>query len=214
MLPKNPADYRTVLWALAMPVVAWVQYRDPSLISKMWWVSCYFAVAASVIAHNHNHSPTFQSKRANSVFANWISVFYGYPTFAWIAHNLNHHRYVNKSGDATITWRHTDKTTRWWRRRTLREQLLPVVPDQRVHQSEEEQPRLYRQISGSTSLRDGAPLRAALACWMHGWKTGLRLGLHAGAPALFALWTVMFFNYGQHAHRSWSGTTLRSLSKP
>ena len=46
----------------------------------------------------------------NQIFGNWISIFYGYPTFAWIpTHNLNHHKYVNRAGDATITWRYTNR---------------------------------------------------------------------------------------------------------
>src|SRR5690606_31135034 len=45
-------------------------------------------------------------------FAAWLSVFYGYPLFAWIpTHNLNHHKLVNRAGDATITWRYTKRHT-------------------------------------------------------------------------------------------------------
>ena len=87
-----------------------LQFARPELVPYLWWVSCYFALACGVIAHNHNHCPTFSDKRANNLFGNWISVWYGYPTFAWIpTHNLNHHKLVNRAGDATITWRYTNK---------------------------------------------------------------------------------------------------------
>src|SRR6476646_7962464 len=108
---RYAADVRTLVWTFVFaPGLAALLYARPELIGKLWWVSCYFALACGIIAHNHNHAPTLESTRANSIFANWISVFYGYPTFAWIpTHNLNHHKFVNKPGDATITWRYTNK---------------------------------------------------------------------------------------------------------
>ena len=110
MLPRNSADYRTVLWTLVPPALIALQYARPGLIPYLWWVSCYFALACGVIAHNHNHCPTFRDRRMNQAFANWISIFYGYPSFAWIpTHNLNHHKYLNTEGDATITWRFTNR---------------------------------------------------------------------------------------------------------
>ncbi len=55
----------------------------------------YLAYCAGVIAHNHNHSPTFTRRRPNTVFSMWISLFYGHPVFAWIpTHNQNHHRFT------------------------------------------------------------------------------------------------------------------------
>jgi beta-carotene hydroxylase len=210
MLPRNSADYRTVLWALVMPVVALVQYRNPDLISKMWWVSAYFAVSASVIAHNHNHCPTFASKRMNAIFANWISFFYGYPTFAWIpTHNLNHHRYVNKAGDATITWRHTNKnnalvaSTYFFVSSYF--QSFPI--QEFIRKAKKQNPKLYRTIMNQYVFFVTAHASAlALACMMHGFKKGLYVwGCTLALPALFALWTVMFFNYGQHVHTDpWS----------
>src|SRR6185295_10436884 len=114
MLPKNPADYRSILWALLMPLVVGAQLTHPHLVPYLAPLSFYFAMAAGTMAHNHNHCPTFKSKAVNNFYANWISVFYGYPAFAWIpTHNLNHHKYVDRAGDATITWRLTKKNTIW-----------------------------------------------------------------------------------------------------
>ena len=106
------ADVRTLLWvALTIALVA-LQFARPEWAPYLFWLSAYFALACGVIAHNHNHCPTFKSKRANELFGHVISVFYGYPTFAWIpTHNLNHHKFVNRAGDATITWRHSKKNT-------------------------------------------------------------------------------------------------------
>ena len=114
MLPRNPADYRTLLWAMLMPVVVIAQFVNPKLVPYLSPLSFYFAMAAGTIAHNHNHCPTFKNRKVNELFATWISIFYGYPTFAWVpTHNLNHHKHVNREGDATITWRHSKRNT-WW----------------------------------------------------------------------------------------------------
>ena len=107
---RNPADYRTVLWVgLAILLVA-MQYARSDWVIYLSPISCYLAIACGVIAHNHNHRPTFRSRRLNNFFGHILTVFYGYPTLMWIpTHNLNHHRFVNRPGDATITWRHTNK---------------------------------------------------------------------------------------------------------
>src|SRR5690606_32031812 len=92
------------------PLVMASQYIWPELIGYVTVLSLYFGVSAAVIAHNHNHSPTFANKRVNEFFGGVLAIFYSYPTFAWIpTHNLNHHKLVNKPGDATITWRYTNK---------------------------------------------------------------------------------------------------------
>src|SRR6478609_7475334 len=108
---RHTADYRTLLWTLVlMPALVAYQYVHPETLPYLSWLSFYFAIAAGVIAHNHLHVPTFKSKKLSELFGYWIAIFYGFPTFAWIpTHNLNHHKYVNKPGDATITWRYTNK---------------------------------------------------------------------------------------------------------
>jgi fatty acid desaturase len=40
----------------------------------------------------------------------WLTVFYGFPVFAWIpTHNKNHHKLNNRLGDYTITYRFSEK---------------------------------------------------------------------------------------------------------
>src|SRR6476659_1831577 len=108
---RSPADRRTMLWAFVFfPGVALVQFAFPALAGWALPLSMYLAYCAAIFSHNHNHCPTFAGRRSNAFFSAWISVFYGYPTFAWIpTHNLNHHKYVDRAGDATITWRLTKK---------------------------------------------------------------------------------------------------------
>ena len=65
-------------------------------------------------------------------------------------HNLNHHKFVNKAGDATITWRHTNKhnalvaatyffVSSWYQSEPIRDY---------IQKAKEKNPELYRTIIG------------------------------------------------------------------
>jgi fatty acid desaturase len=211
MRPRYAADYRTLLWVFMLtPLCLGVQYARPELVPYTFWISAYFALACGVIAHNHNHCPTFAKKGVNHVFANWISIFYGYPTFAWIpTHNLNHHKYVNRAGDATITWRHTPKHN------ALVAIAYPFVSsyfqsdpiNAFIRKARAKNPKLYRTILLQYAVWGGAHLLLlALAIALHGYKTGFFVWVMVNlVPAVFALWTIMWFNYVQHVHTDpWS----------
>jgi fatty acid desaturase len=209
-----------LLWAAAMPVVAFAQYARPALSPYLAPLGCYLALSAGVMAHNHNHSPTFKNKRLNGLWAAWLSVFYGYPTFAWIpTHNLNHHKFVNRAGDATITWRHTKShnifvaftyffVSSYW-------QSDPIKAF--IRKARAGNPALFRTIVTQYAVWAGfhlTMLAAAIGLSAHragaldavSVLAGLKLfGLAFALPAFFALWTIMWFNYAQHIHADpWS----------
>jgi fatty acid desaturase len=227
MKPRFAADYRTLLWAFVLsPAVLVAEYVRPALVPYLCWVGCYFALACGVIAHNHNHCPTFKNKRMNEIFAAWISVFYGYPTFAWIpTHNLNHHKYVNRAGDATITWRFTNKhnalvaSTYFFVSSYYQSDPINTF----IKKARANNPKLYRRVITQYAVFVGAHLGLiALAIAWHGIRTGIYLWTFACLiPGLFALWTIMLFNYEQHVHtdpwskhnhsRSWDGRLLNFL---
>jgi beta-carotene hydroxylase len=223
MRPRFAADYRTLLWVFITAALVAVQFARPELVVWLCLPSCYFALSCGVIAHNHNHCPTFASKGMNQLFGNVISVFYGYPVFAWIpTHNLNHHKFVNRAGDATITWRFTNKHT------------LPVAVSYFfvssyyqgypirafIQKAREQNPALYRRILLQYAVWGGShAVLLTTAILLHGLRTGLYLYVFACLiPAFFALWTIMLFNYEQHVHtdpwskhshsRSWEGRLL------
>lgn len=218
------ADIRTLIWALILtPFTVALQFARPELAPYVFWISCYFALTCGVIAHNHNHCPTFESKRANVWFGNWLSIFYGYPTFAWIpTHNLNHHKFVNRAGDATITWRFTNKhnvlvaATYFFVSSYYQAEPINAF----IRKAKTSNPALYRRILGQYALWIGSHVALlSLAIALHGWKTGLFVWtLACLVPAVFALWTIMLFNYEQHVHtdpfskhnhsRSWSGRAV------
>jgi beta-carotene hydroxylase len=212
MLPKNVADYRTLLWiTLAVAFVA-VQYANAE---RMWVFllavpNFYFALCCGIIAHNHNHCPIFASKRMNNGLGHLLSFFYGYPTFVWVpTHNLNHHKHVNRAGDATITWRYSDRhnlfvaITYFFVSGYF--QAVPIKAF--IQKAKSFNRRLYRRIQMQYVIWLGSWLSfLVLAIYLHGLRRGALIwGFSVGLPSLFSLWVIMFFNYEQHVHTDpWS----------
>jgi len=199
-----------LIWSGLMPAAALTPYFEPSLVYYLFPISCYLALCAGVIAHNHNHRTTFRASWLNRAFGGFLSVFYGYPTFAWVpTHNQNHHRFVNKAGDATITWRHTNRHNFFVAASyffvSSYYQSAPIK--EYIRKARERNPSLYREIVLQYAGWAGAHVGLILfAVWLHGVKEGLWLwALCFGLPALFSLWTIIFFNYIQHVHTDpWS----------
>jgi beta-carotene hydroxylase len=199
------ADRRTLLWFAAMNALALAQYARPQLVLYVLPLSLYFGFCAGVFSHNHNHCPIFDGRRTNVWYATWLSVFYGYPVFAWVpTHNLNHHKFVNRPGDATITWRHTNDNT-WAVASTyfFVSAFRQSAPIRRyVRAARARNPALFRSILvqyAVVALSHASLLALALA--LHGPARGLLIYACAfGVPALFALWSMMFINYIQHVH--------------
>jgi fatty acid desaturase len=214
---KYRADWRTLLWTAIGPTIVALQFARPALVPYLWWVSCYFALSFGVIAHNHNHCPTFRSRAANDLFGSWLSIFYGYPTFAWIpTHNLNHHRYVNTEGDATITWRFTNRHNLWVASTyffvSAYYQSEPIKTF--IRKARTSNPGLYRRILRQYAIWIGGNLALlGAAVYLHGVRAGGWIYLVTVAlPEFFALWTIMLFNYDQHVHTDpWSQNHSRSF---
>ncbi len=211
MLPRFAADYRTLLWVFVLaPLFVGIQYARPELIPYLFWVTAYFAIASGVVAHNHNHCPTFANKRMNALFGNWISLQYGFPTFAWIpTHNLNHHKYVNTEGDATITWRYTNRhnvgvaATYFFVSAYFQQYPTKAF----IEKTKVKNPALWRRIQVQYAFWIGSYVALlVLALRLHGLKTGLFVFVMTVAlPAVISLWTVHLFNYEQHVHTDpWS----------
>ncbi len=204
MRPRVAADWRAILWVFGlMPGAAILQYVFPSLAGWLLPVSMYLGYSAGVLAHNHNHVRVFEGRRMNALYASVLSFFYGYPTFGWIpTHNENHHRYVNKPGDATATWRKTRDNTAWtaftyffysaaWQSPAIAGYLARV---------RRRSTSAWLWLLGQYVIVFGGHLAAlALAVRLHGVKTGALVYFSAlGIPAAGALWGLMFTNYVQH----------------
>ena len=213
---RHGSDWRTLFWAFVLfPAVGFAPYVEPRVIPWVLPLSLYFGFCAGVFSHNHNHCPVFKSRKLNAFYSTWLSIFYGYPTFAWIpTHNLNHHKYVNKAGDATITWRYSKKNTwliastyyfvsAYWQSGPLKEYVSKAQKTNRA---------LYGQIITQWVTLIGAhvsllTLSVLLTAWRHGpsWQGPLLYACGFLIPALFATWSMIFINYIQHVHTDpWS----------
>lgn len=203
---RNPLDKRTLFWAFVLfPAVPLLQYAYPALLGWMLPVGLYLGFCAGALTHNQNHCPTFESKGLNTFYQAWLSIFYGYPTYGWIpSHNQNHHKFVNRPGDASITWRYSKKhnwTVAWtyfFVSSFFQGECLKEYRDK----AKEKNPRLYRNIiMQHFFVIGGHGSMLALAVWLHGWKLGsLVYGVAFLVPSLFALWGMFFINYVQHVH--------------
>lgn len=198
------ADIRTLLWAFVlMPGLVAAQLLRPSLAGWLLPFSMYAAYSAAVIAHNHNHVGTFTGKGMNRFFATWISVFYGFPTYGWIpTHNLNHHRFGGREGDATV-WVTLGKPDNAWEafthffRSTKTQGPLLARYREMVYRRSKV---AWLGIWGQYVAVYGSHLAfGALAVRLYGAKAGAFVYLSAlGIPAFGALWGIMFTNWVQH----------------
>ena len=204
MKPRVSSDYRTLLWAFGLfPTLILVAYGNPHVLA--WTAPCalYMGFCAGIFAHNHNHCPTFSNRTANEAFGIWISVLYGYPIFAWIpTHNLNHHQFMNRAGDATITWRYSTRNTwvaassyffvsAYWQQPLIRAF---------VAKARASSPHLYARIRRqSVSFYAAHIAFFAIAALLHGWLLGAMVYAGTfGASVAAGLWGMMFMNFIQH----------------
>lgn len=205
MLPRNPADYRSLLWATLMPVVVIAQLVNPHLLPYLSPLSFYFAMAAGTMAHNHNHVPTFKNRRLNDIYATWVSLFYGYPTIAWVpTHNLNHHKHVNREGDATITWRHSNRNT-WYIALSyyfISAYYQAPLMKEYFDKAKRSNPKLHRHIRKQYATWIFALVAVlAVSVAMHGPWVGFKVfALAYGLPCFWGTYSMIWFNYMQHVH--------------
>ena len=107
---KNNADIKSLIYILITTALFIIQWQWIGVNSFIYTWYLFMSVAVSVMTHNHNHLPMWQSKTLNTFTDWWLTVFYGFPIFAWIpTHNKNHHRYNNRDGDDSITYRISER---------------------------------------------------------------------------------------------------------
>ncbi len=193
---RYKADYRSLLFmalTTGLFVAQWiVGYVHPVLFP----LSLFMAVSVAVMAHNHNHLPMFKAKWANVFVDYWLTLFYGFPAFAWKpTHNMNHHVLNNREGDYTITWRYSEGnnflTLMSYPSISSFFQQTPIkgyLKDLR-----KKDPRAFKLAIGQY---------VALAIFIGvglvvDWKNALFFII---IPQQFALFSILLFNYVQHVH--------------
>jgi len=206
MLPRYTSDYRTLFWALVLfPVIPALGYAWPSALSWLIPLALYTSYCAGVLTHNHVHVPVFRSRRANSLFSVWLSIFYGCPIAVWIPTHLeNHHRFLDGPEDVTRTSRRSVKHDAWqalvytaacasWQRPLIASYVRRAYARRGQHWAALRDQTLALGIAHAAML--------ALAIELHGpWRGTLTYALVFGLPAALAPTFMLFTNYIQHVH--------------
>jgi len=192
---KYNADIKTLIWLSLATAIFFVQWTI-GFYWPLYIVSLYFAITVAVIAHNHNHVPMWKSSVMNHITDNWITLFYGFPAFAWTpTHNKNHHKFNNKEGDFTITYRFSEAnnilTLLSYPSISSYFQQSPVMGHLKQLYATKRQ-KFFLAILQYVLLG----LFIGITLWMD-WRKSL---LYIVVPQQVALFTVMIFNYIQHVH--------------
>lgn len=190
------ADYRTIAYMIAttgLLITQWVVgYVHPVLFP----LSMFMAVAVAVIAHNHNHLPMWKNRTLNTLTDYWLTLFYGFPAFAWKpTHNLNHHVLNNREGDYTITWRYTEGN-----------HFFSLMSYPSISSFFQQTPikgyLKHLRVKDKRSFWLAIGQYVALAIFVGvalviDWKKALFFII---IPQQFALFSILLFNYVQHVH--------------
>jgi len=193
---KENADVKSLVYVLitsTLFIAQWVWIGVNPFIYT-WYL--FMSVAVSVMTHNHNHLPMWRSKVMNVLTDWWLTVFYGFPIFAWIpTHNKNHHKFNNREGDDSITYRVSEKNnfltlisyptiSGYYQQKAI----MVYLKDMKANNKE----KFWVSISQYVVLV--LWLAAALII---DWEKAL---LFVIIPQQVSLFSVLIFNYVQHVH--------------
>jgi beta-carotene hydroxylase len=107
---KKRADLLAVFYMLCTTGIFITHWSMPEFNIFLFLGAMVMATTCFAVAHNHAHHNMWKFGILNRLTDYWLTLFYGFPIYAWIpTHNLNHHRYSNKEGDHTATWRYSQK---------------------------------------------------------------------------------------------------------
>ena len=193
---KYNADIKTLLYIAITTTLFGLQLHY-GFNWVVYIIYLHFAVSVSVITHNHNHINIWTKKWLNILTDWWLTVFYGMPIFAWIpTHNRNHHRYNNKEGDTTRTYRHSENNDfvsmiqypSISGYNQMREGVIPYMKELK-----EKNVSQYRQNLAQLFVL--ILWLAAFFIW--NWQKAL---LYVLIPQQVSQFMVILFNYVQHVH--------------
>ena len=193
---KHNADIKSLIYIFittAMFITQWVWIGVNPFIYA-WFL--FMSVAVSVMTHNHNHLPMWRSKTMNILTDWWLTVFYGFPIFAWIpTHNKNHHRFNNREGDDSITYRVSEKNN-----------FLTLIsyPTISGYYQQKAIFGYLKEMKANNKEKYWVCISqyAVLVLWIAGallidWQKALLLVI---IPQQVSLFSVLIFNYVQHVH--------------
>lgn len=173
-----------------------LQWTEIGVHPVTYIIYCFLSVSVAVITHNHNHVRIWKSDFLNTLQDWWLTVFYGFPVFAWIpTHNKNHHKMNNRPGDYTITYRFSEKNnlvtlltyptiSGFYQQKAIRDYLK--------QQFSTNKKRFLLSISQYVIL-----VLWIAAALLIDWRKALYFVI---IPQQISLFSVLIFNYVQHVH--------------
>lgn len=193
---RNNADVKSLAYMFITTSLFIAQWLWIGMNPFTYAAYLFLSVAVSVMTHNHNHLPMWHNKNLNLLTDWWLTVFYGFPIFAWIpTHNKNHHRFNNREGDDSITYRISEKNnfltlvsyptiSGYYQQRAIKEYLKEMKTKNKE--------KFYIAISQYAILL----LWIGTAFFLD-WHKAL---LFVIIPQQVSLFSVLIFNYVQHVH--------------
>ncbi|RPI18848.1 MAG: fatty acid desaturase [Ignavibacteriae bacterium] len=193
---RYKADIKTIIYMVITTALLVLQWTVIGVHPVSYTVYLFLSVSVAVITHNHNHLTIWKSKIMNQLTDWWLTVFYGFPIFAWIpTHNKNHHKMNNRIGDYTITYRFSEKNnlvtlltyptiSGYYQQKAIRNFLKHLWTNNRT--------RFYLCISQYVILAGWIA-----AAFFMDWQKAI---LFVVIPQQFSLFSVLIFNYVQHVH--------------
>jgi len=193
---KNNADIKSLIYIVITSTLFIVQWMwlGVNVFIYTWFL--FMSVAVAVMTHNHNHLPMWSSKVLNVLTDWWLTVFYGFPIFAWIpTHNKNHHRFNNREGDDSITYRVSEKNnfltlvsyptiSGYYQQKAI----MVYLKEMKANNKE----KFWVSISQYVVL-----VLWIAAALIIDWEKAL---LFVIIPQQVSLFSVLIFNYVQHVH--------------
>jgi fatty acid desaturase len=193
---KYKADLRTLAVMFIITSLLVIQWNLDAFNPYLFGIALIMSVPVAVIAHNTNHVAMWKSEMLNILTDYWLTLFYGFPPFAWIpTHNSNHHIHNNRVPDYTITYRYSEANN-----------LVTLLSYPSISGAFQ-QPALYEFLKETWKknrkkcyyyLSQIAVLVIYIAvALLWNWKKAL---LYIVAPQQVSLFAVLIFNYIQHVH--------------
>lgn len=193
---RYKADLKTIIYMIITTSLLFWQWNYLGVNPFTYTIYLFMSVSVAVITHNHNHVRIWKSDIMNLFQDWWLTVFYGFPVFAWIpTHNKNHHKMNNRLGDYTITYRFSEKNN-----------LVTLLSYPTIS-------GYYQQKAIKIYLKDlwnsnkkrfflNTSQYAVLVIWIAAallidWKKALMFVI---IPQQVSLFSVLIFNYVQHVH--------------
>ena len=193
---KEKADVKSLIYIIITTALFIAQWMWLGVNPFIYTWFLFMSVAVAVMTHNHNHLPMWRSKVMNVLTDWWLTVFYGFPIFAWIpTHNKNHHKFNNREGDDSITYRVSEKNnfltlvsyptiSGYYQQKAI----MVYLKEMKANNKE----KFWVSISQYVVL-----VLWVAAALIIDWEKAL---LFVIIPQQVSLFSVLIFNYVQHVH--------------